>query len=150
PEPIELAHVIFDFRYPDQLLKVHVSLKHTDGQAIRFGDSVEIVSCHHRAAPRHVLHDRVGIAGYVFSHHACQQPCPAVVQSPGSRPYNDLDRLPLIERTLRLKVYPHPQQQIKSDKNNLAKAFHSVPPFFLARTVLIDSELDIEVPSSAG
>ena len=97
-QPGKFAHVKCRFFAPEQLIQVDAAARHAQRQAIRFGNTVNVIGRSQRAGARHVLHDDRRIAGKVPAHVAGEQTSILVVEAAGGEADDDANGFVFVER----------------------------------------------------
>ena len=103
-DPGKFLPVELDFLAADQLIEIERRLDRTDGEAVRLGDSIDVIGRNHGGHARHVLHDDVRRAGNMFGDELGDHASVEIVHAAGRSTCNKSDSFALVERSLGLDV----------------------------------------------
>src|SRR4030095_2760038 len=96
-----------------------------EGQSIRFGQVIDMISCDHGPRSRHVLANEVGVAGNMLSHKAAISAGPKIVIITGEITDNNPDGFTLVEGALRIQFIGCDEKE-KSDEQLFHRhSFHA-------------------------
>ena len=92
-EPLELARVKFNSWSSQDLVQNLKAMEVADGEAVGFGDPVQMVGGDNTSCSRHILHNDRRITGDMFAHVARNGSGIGIEPAPGGKTYDDTDRL---------------------------------------------------------
>ena len=154
-DPGKLLPVELDFLAADELIEIERRLDRTDGEAVRLGDSINVIGRDHGGDARHVLHDDIRRAGNIFGDELGDHASVEVIHASGRGAGNKSDSFALIERSLGLDVIKPKGGRIEkantvgSIKWPLSLLDGELPALYLAKTILLlDSLPSCHSPSS--
>jgi hypothetical protein len=110
-DPGKFSHIEGRFLTAQELIQVYAAPRHAQSQTVRFRDAVYVIGGAERSRAGHVLHDDVGIAGYVLAHVAGENSRVLIVQAAGSKTDDDANGFVFVKRRwLRMHLADHSYQ----------------------------------------
>jgi hypothetical protein len=98
PDVFKLAHVVLYFLAADDLIEMQAVDGHYYCKPVGLRQVVNVIGGHDRAGARHILDDKVWIAGNIFGEVTGKQPSPTIVKAAGRLADDDANCFAIVER----------------------------------------------------